>query len=342
MSRSSNPQNINLEFLRKQAKALLRECRIGNLEALTRIRAQLPSAKGSIEFKLADVHHALARELGFPNWAALKRHDDPVERFLIAIRSGALKAAQHELREFPEMAQECIHAACAIGDPETAANHLSLDPGLAKAEHRGWPPLLYACASPLNKATARQSAGIVECARLLLDHGVDPNTAVPADPRESERKLTATYRALMSVNMPVMNLLMQRGASMPDFKERAEVIKRERPLLSDAFHEYFQSPPVRQRMDELRTQASDSASQKWWYHARPDFSAVAAYAYRPLLERKLVDPNKVYQDGLTVFQHIVRRGNTEAVEMFLQRGADIDRPAPDGRTPLVLAIRAGN
>ena len=131
----SNPnfQNINLEFFRKQAKALLKRCRAGDAQALARIHQQLPKLIDADGIRLADVQHALAREHGYANWAALKRHDDPIERFLNAVRSGALKQAQHESAELPEIAEESIHAACAIGDHDAVTHHLSLDASLATA-----------------------------------------------------------------------------------------------------------------------------------------------------------------------------------------------------------------
>src|SRR6267143_5640206 len=113
----SNPSDrslkINLEFLRKEAKALLKQCREGNAAALGRIRAQLSRLPEQI--KLADVQHVLARELGYANWAELKQHDDPLEEFLEAIRSASLQQAKKYLAQFSKMAQESIHAACAIG-----------------------------------------------------------------------------------------------------------------------------------------------------------------------------------------------------------------------------------
>ena len=215
----SNLPNINLEFLRKQAKALLKLCRSGDAAALKQLRAQLPKLGPLSEIKLADVQHALARENGFPNWAALKRHDDPVERFLSAVRAGSLKAARHELAALPELAEESIHAACAIGDPDAVAVHLNLDPNGLTAEHNGWPPLFYSCSSPLNRASARQSAGILECARLLLDRGADPNATALTNPSDPTSASSAVARALFSANMPVMTLLMHRGAR-PDLKDQ--------------------------------------------------------------------------------------------------------------------------
>jgi hypothetical protein len=250
MSDPSNPQNISLEFLRKQAKALLKQCRAGDPSAIGRIRAQVPRMADPAELKLADVHHALARELGYANWAALKRYDDPVERFLVAVRGGSLREAQRELAEFPDMAEENIHAACAIGDPDAAARHLSLDAGLSTAEHNGWPPLFYACASPLNRANARRhSAGILECVKLLLDAGADPNTHVLTDPADPESKLTAAYRAVMSGNISVMALLKE--SAVVEWKERMAKFEREKPV-AEAFRERLASPQTQQRMEQLK------------------------------------------------------------------------------------------
>jgi hypothetical protein len=81
----SHPSPINLEFVRKEAKALLKRCRAGDAAAIGRIRAgltrlaTLEDKQASMEIKLADVQHVLAREQGFPNWGSLKRFDDPLD-----------------------------------------------------------------------------------------------------------------------------------------------------------------------------------------------------------------------------------------------------------------------
>ena len=51
------PDRPNLEFLKKQAKALLRD-----------LQVQQP------ETQLADAQHAVAREYGFSSWPALHAH----------------------------------------------------------------------------------------------------------------------------------------------------------------------------------------------------------------------------------------------------------------------------
>jgi len=258
---------VNLEFLRKQAKSLLKEYRAGDPRAVARIRAQIPHL--GTEIKLADVHHALARESGHANWAALKHENAPLERFLVSIRGGALKDAQDAFIEFPDMADESIHAACTLGGAETVKHHLDLDAASMSSEHRGWPPLFYACASPFIRASGRQSAGILECVVLLLDRGADPNTTISNDPQDPQNTVSAAYRAMMSANMPVMMELMKRGARL-DVKEQVAKLRAERPAMMDMFSEYFQMPGVRERMGErIAEMRKDPESApwgaaKWW------------------------------------------------------------------------------
>jgi hypothetical protein len=80
-SPSSSPTSINLEFVRKEAKSLLKLCRSRDTLALARIRAELPrfadmdDEHAATAIKLADVQYALARESGFANWGKLKRYE---------------------------------------------------------------------------------------------------------------------------------------------------------------------------------------------------------------------------------------------------------------------------
>ena len=86
---------LNLERLRKEAKALLKQIRAGDVAAIERIRVHLPKLSSldtshfASQIKLADIQYALAREHGFESWAELKRRDSPLERFLAAVRGGS-------------------------------------------------------------------------------------------------------------------------------------------------------------------------------------------------------------------------------------------------------------
>src|SRR5438309_8415355 len=73
------PERPNLEHLRKQAKALLREIQQGEAAAMERIRS-IASFPASASVKLADVQHLIAREYGFVNWPKLKEHVESLMR----------------------------------------------------------------------------------------------------------------------------------------------------------------------------------------------------------------------------------------------------------------------
>src|SRR5215213_4218453 len=62
------PSAPSLEYERKEAKALLKQIRAGDADALLRVRSTHPVAlrdRRVDEIKLADVHHVIAREYGF-------------------------------------------------------------------------------------------------------------------------------------------------------------------------------------------------------------------------------------------------------------------------------------
>jgi len=66
------PANPNLEYLRKQAKALLHSFKQQEPQAVARFSAlKLKAAP-----KLSDAQHLVAREYGFESWAKLKKHID--------------------------------------------------------------------------------------------------------------------------------------------------------------------------------------------------------------------------------------------------------------------------
>jgi len=356
MSDPSNSSPVNLEFLRKQAKLLLRHCREGEPASLGRIRAQLPRVPDPIQ--LADVQHVLAREHGYANWAELKRHGDPLEDFLVAVRGAALNKAKSYLARFSSFAAESIHAACAIGDAEAVRRHLKLDLSLATAEHDRWPPLIYACASPLNRLSSRHSAGINESVKLLLDAGADPNTSPLSDASNPESRVSAVFRAVMGMKLGALIMLRERGADMTDMQRRmAELQKQGDPIWHDVFKDhYLKTLEVRHWMAEqasevnLKFETADMpAVDPLRFIARetPVFPQGAFEMLRSMLDRGY-DPNRLMPsdfatgEGQTLFHSVARIGNGAAAELLLSRGADAGLLNAAGRTPLAVAIRAGN
>lgn len=124
MSHSGLPDRPSLEFLKKRAKERLLDLRRTNPEA-----------------RLADAQLAIARDLGFGSWRALKAEID--------------KRNSSDLERF--------YAACFTGDLETLRALLARDPSLVRQRGEGG-------TTPLH-ATLRHPATL----RFLLSHGADPN-----------------------------------------------------------------------------------------------------------------------------------------------------------------------
>ena len=76
------PPLPNLEFEHKEAKALLRQLRTGEPDALARARARHPAidASAPARIRLADAQLVIAREYGFTSWPRLVRYFGDVDR----------------------------------------------------------------------------------------------------------------------------------------------------------------------------------------------------------------------------------------------------------------------
>jgi ankyrin repeat protein len=348
---------LNLEYLRKQAKTILKKCRDAEPSVIERVRSRLPrlvlltNTQVAERIQLADIHHVLAHEKGYSNWAELKRHDAPLDRFLAAVREGALKTAVAELRASPAIIEESIHAACAIGNAEAVRHHLDADPELLHAEVDGWEPLLYACASPLHRLSERHAAGIVECIELLLDHGADPDT------------LSAMRRALVAGNRSAGLVLYQRGANPGSVGQGAETSRKqafwgipENPAdLDRALAELFEDSEVvaemNRRMKEKaaphvalirKHQAGELSPKDVYAPMYPSNQGYNIMIWEFLIKRG-VQPNWNDKTQDSPLHHLAMWNGDEATaELFLANGADPNVLRADGKMPYFLAVRSGN
>jgi ankyrin repeat protein len=345
---------INIESLRKQAKALLKLCRSGDAAALARMRAQLPRLGDAI--KLADVHHALARELGYANWAGLKLADQPLAQFLAAVRGLAFRPEELNIADYSDFAEDSIHAACVVGDVDAVRYHVNQNPALVNTLFDGWTPLLYAAGSPFARLGLRYAVDIRKCAEFLLDHGADPNAADP------ESNVTAAARAFLANNRLMILLLAQRGVPTPGpgiEAVRDRIFKRaDAGPVTQAFKALQQNPEyvaeMRSRLQTLRQH-------------RPEFPPISQMTIKDMLEVEKshvpgtpdsallswesalkygFDPNlRGDRNGETMLHAFAMRNDSTGealVRLFLERGADPNALTHEGRTPYALAIRAGN
>jgi len=116
----SLPPNPNLEYDKKQAKALLKAYHAGDAEALERVRSSHPRLENvperSIppgEFKLSDAQLVIAREYGFSSWPRLKHHidiaraglDKTFDQFASAVSRSDTDQARQLLEATPALAK---------------------------------------------------------------------------------------------------------------------------------------------------------------------------------------------------------------------------------------------
>jgi hypothetical protein len=192
------PDNPSLEQLRKQAKDLRDLARAGVSGALALVAAHHPD--GAHPVGLAGAQLVVARHYGFTSWSRLKRHLEIIERYrrvpdevaepatpadrflaLACLRYGGddvparWERAAHLLADQPGIARSSIHAAAAAADEAGVRALLQDDPALAGHEGGpyGWEPLLYLMYARHDLAVSE--AATLGTARLLLDHGADPN-----------------------------------------------------------------------------------------------------------------------------------------------------------------------
>ena len=204
------PSDPSLEHLKGQARALQQRVRAGDAAALAVVREHHPRLTrlvagdvASVGLKLADAQLAIARMYGHPSWPRLRAYVEVVGRYsssphqapagsetpegraddflrLACLTYGGDDPARREraralLAEHPEIARASIHTIAAVGEIEAARTLLARDPEQARlpgGPHR-WEPILYLAYARIDDAPPDRSTLAV--ARLLLEHGSDPN-----------------------------------------------------------------------------------------------------------------------------------------------------------------------
>jgi hypothetical protein len=192
------PDDPNFEQLRKQAKDLRDLSLAGLPGALDLVAAHHPGGRHAVS--LAGAQLVVARHYGFSSWAALKRHvtiiehyrrvpdevtsaAQPADEFLMlaCLRYGGddspsrWQRAARLLAEHPEITRTSVHAAAAAADAGALAALLRGDPAAASAEGGpyAWEPILYLAYARHDPSVTEEAT--VRSARLLLDHGADPD-----------------------------------------------------------------------------------------------------------------------------------------------------------------------
>lgn len=349
----SLPPHPSLENLKKQAKTLLKAWREGRAEAAARIRAAHPRYAGLTEEqvcalrpRLTDCQLVLAREAGFASWQQLKAAAEAAKRELpdefvetaclcyddphYDHRSFHLRAGEM-LREKPWLAKATIWAAAAAGNTSAVAAFLDDQPELVnRAGPHGWSPLICACYSRVEPA--KPAYNTFDTARLLLEHGADPNAFTwkgNADERldQTARRFTALAGLVGGgstglVNQPphprwreLAELLLARGANPAD--EQALCINQDACLEMLLRHGLKPDAMGRAGITLLGRALAQAAR------------GGHADQVRLLLEHHARTDEMV--NGKLPWEHAIQSGHVEIARLLEEAGAPVAALAPVGQ-----------
>ena len=196
----SLPSNPSFENLRKQAKSLRQAVRENEPGALAQVREFHPHPdEVNNNFALRDAQLVIARSYAFSSWAKLKLHVAAVAQYswllspsddsspvsdqfinLAALTYGGDHTSRRDKARAlyaanPTIGRENVYTAATVGEVALVRQLLKENSSLAKTRGgpRNWEPLLYAAYSRFNSDDPNHST--LEVARLLLQHGADPN-----------------------------------------------------------------------------------------------------------------------------------------------------------------------
>lgn len=360
------PENPNLDHLRSQARTLLRQFRAADADALALLREHHPRPHDPL--RLADAQLVVARSYGFPTWPALRRHMDVVERFtrsphtvpprgaaadellrLGCVRYGGDSRADHAravalLAEHPELSRVSVHTAAATGDEAAARAFLARDRGAATRPGGpfGWAPLLYL-------AYSRIGGDGLAVARLLLDHGADPDAGYLWEGTYPFTALTGAFgggedrgnQPPHPQGLALARLLLTAGADPNDsqalYNRQFEADDAHLRLLIEfglgtdrggPWHRLLRSyhgTPAQLLDDQLSVAA---------WHGRPAWARLALAAGARPDSRGTEHP--MFQ-GRTPYEIAVDRGNLDVAELLRAAGASVP-PVDEVRAFLAAAL----
>jgi ankyrin repeat protein len=257
---------------------------------------------------------------------------EATQAFLAAVRMQDIERAKEVLRTEPRIAQESLHVAAVLGLENEVRRLLAEDPAQlhARIGHSPADPLLWLCYSPFHGESAERDAGLVACARALLDAGADPNT------KDAQYDVPVLYAVTGMREVPrIARMLIDAGANPTDGEsvfhaaESYHVASLEMLLAAGA---------------DLNHVGDWGNTALWfllrWHDAEREPRVKQGLVW--LLEHG-ADPNiRSGRDRETALHVAVRRGQAASiVRLLLEHGADVHARRGDGRTSWILARRGG-
>jgi ankyrin repeat protein len=242
-----------------------------------------------------------------------------------AIWHGTLDEPEALLAAHPELKASDIHTAAVLGDDRAVQLFLAADPGNATVKS---PPydgdaLTYLALSNYLRLDTTRTPAFLRAATALLDAGADPNAGFWVGKNASEHE-TALYGAAgVAHNVELTRLLLERGADPNDNEA--------------VYHspETYDNAPMQLLVETGKLTAEHLSLmliRKLDWH---DYDGV-----KYMLEQG-ADPNYYRERGWMAVHHAIARNNSLAIiTLLLDRGAD-PRTRIEGATAIERAARKG-
>jgi len=328
---------INLEQSRKQAKDLVKAFKAGDPKALNHVRWNHPRFRGLTDqeierrpFALADAQLVIARLHSFDSWPKLLEHIKVLER-----------------RDPEVMRFEAAADAIVSGDVEALRRMLGEHPELVDARSTRYqhaPLLHYTAANGIEGYRQKSPANIVEVATVLLDAGAEVDAVSDAYGggwTALGLVATSTPPRLAGVQIPLMDLLLQRGAAIDGVQRDVTIVsgalangcpEAARALVErGAKVEDVVTAAGVDRLDLVKRLGDKSTKTQ----LEQALVAAARYGWPEIVEYLLdrgVDITA--SDGMTALHAAAGRADLEMTRMLIQRGAPLETLNQFGGTVL--------
>ena len=348
------PYPVALNDIATEARELFEARRASAESAPGKAVPNLP-AKDPSSFTLQDARDTVAQSYGFPDWTRVERYFRTVESHarspnveptpskprggtghaddflrLACLTQGVQDhpsrwtRARSMLDAHPELSRMSIYTAAAANDVSAVSAFLKLHPELAKTPGgpHDWEPLLYLTFSRLDPGTSEPAA--VEVARLLLNHGADPNAGY----------LWAGFPCPYTVLTGVFGEGENGPARCPPHRncyELAEILIAAGADPNDAqtlYNRMFSRDDEHLRF--LFARGLGKEKNRPWHRLLGEQSRGWVSSPADMLAYQL--------------QWAARWNYPDRVRLLVENGADVDRPSnrPGARSPYCEAIYHGN
>ncbi|MBV9886845.1 MAG: ankyrin repeat domain-containing protein [Acidobacteria bacterium] len=325
------PPKPNLEFLKRQAKSLLKELALHDMAAAQRVREFHPQFPTSSDIQifaaplhLSDAQLVIAREAGFASWARLKHH---IEHNQI---SDSLNLPLHERIQDPIFRRgvDLIDAGDVVALYQLLQQHRDLARHRVSFEGQNYfrnPSLLeFIAENPIRRG--KLPANIVEVARVLLDAGAD-QIAI-----DDTLALVVTGRIVRECGYQValIDLLCDYGANTSSalalaFKAGREAHEAFNALLRRGAKASFSLLPVLGQLHKIRELLPSATAAE-----RHLALALAVQYGRLEIVRAFLDagedPNRYNPVGChshsTPLHQAAAAGHLDVIRLLLDRGAN--------------------